>query len=289
VTSVGIGIVQFVIAIPRWSASAMKTMTMSFLFVAVLAPILFLLVWYLTDNVDAAKGAAAFAVTALPSISSWLEHSEAKQSSIPGKKMAIRSFEGFSISLPVAVAVGTIVGVAIVNIASFFSGFVVGLVRSVAAGQAPEVAETSTLLRASTLGNLPIFLIGFYLLGRWLSWRCSKNGILAVVLMALLTAIMNRLLELLVMSPEVWQSFYGPERTVLSLLVLVFVQFAFILVPGLLGFWRGRRERTSKYMVYLLSALPEETQNSLVDLAFEEVREIVEARRSSPQHSRSET
>jgi hypothetical protein len=107
--------------------------------------------------------------------------------------------------------------------------------------------------------------------------------------MALLTAIMNRLLELLVMSPEVWQSFYGPERTVLSLLVLVFVQFAFILVPGLLGFWRGRRERTSKYMVYLLSALPEETQNSLVDLAFEEVREIVEARRSSPQHSRSET
>jgi hypothetical protein len=64
---------------------------------------------------------------------------------------------------------------------------------------------------------------------------------------------------------------------------------SFILVPGLLGFWRGRRERTSKYMVYLLSALPEETQNSLVDLAFEEVREIVEARRSSPQHSRSET
>ena len=35
----------------------------------------------------------------------------------------------------------------------------------------------------------------------------------------------------------------------------------------------------SKYMGYLLSALPEETRNSLVDLAFDEVKKIVDAQR----------
>src|SRR5258707_15357382 len=82
-----------------WSEPVMKTMTVSFLLVASIAIILFVLVWLLTGNVDAAKGAGAFAVTALPSMASWLEHSEAKKSIIPGKNMAIRSFEGFSISL----------------------------------------------------------------------------------------------------------------------------------------------------------------------------------------------
>jgi hypothetical protein len=260
----------------------MKTMTVSLLFVAVLATILFLLVRYLTDDVVAAKGAASFALTAWPSISSWLEHFEAKQSSIPGKAMAIRSFGEFSISFPVAVAVGTIVGLAIFNIAGFFSGFGAGMVTS----QAPELAEKKgTLFQAGAVGVLPVLLVGFYFLGSWLGSRCSRNGILAVVLMALLTAIINKLSELLVTSPEEWQSLYQLERTVLNLFVMGFGQFAFILVLGLLGFWRGRRERTSKYMGYLLSALPEETQNTLVDLAFEEVRKIVETRRSRPQHS----
>jgi hypothetical protein len=255
------------------------TMTVSLLFVAVLATILFLLVWYLTNSVEAARGAASFAVTALPSISSWLEQSEAKQSSIPGKRMAIRSFEGFSISLPVAIAVGTIVGVAIVNIASFFSGFAAGMMRPEAASQAPEVAERAKALAGANFANIPIFLVGFYLLGRWLSRR-SRNAIFAVVLTALLTAIIIRLLDFLVASPEEWKAYYQQERAVLSLLGAVFIQFAAILVPSLLGFWRGRRERTSQYMGYLLSALPEDTQSSLVDLAFQEVRKNVEARRS---------
>src|SRR5882724_10384516 len=157
----------------------MKTMTVSLLFVSVIATILFLTVWYLTDDAKAAREAAAFAVAALPSISSWLEHSEAKQSSDPGKRMAIRSFEGFSISLPVAIAVGTIVGVAIVNIGSFFSGFAAGMTRAEAASQAPEIAERAKALAGANFANIPIFLVGFYLLGRWLSRR-SRNAIFAV-------------------------------------------------------------------------------------------------------------
>jgi hypothetical protein len=275
-----IGTERFAVAAHLFWSAKMKTMTVSLLFVAVLASILFLSVWYLTANADAAKSAAAFAVAALPSVSAWLEQSEAKQSSIPGKKMAIRSFEGFSMSLPVAVAVGTIVGVAILNIANFFAGFVAGMISSTVA----TASATSAIMRISILGSFPVTLLGFYLLGKWLSWRCSRNGIVAVVLVALLTAIANRLLELSVPG-DAWQSIYQEERTALSLSVLALSQFAFLLVLCLLGFWRGRRERMSRYVGYLLSALPAETQDSLVDLAFEEAKKIVADRRSSPQHS----
>jgi len=264
----------------------MKTMTVSLLLVSALAAALFLLVWYLTDDAKAAREAATFVIPALPIVSSWLEQAEAKQSSDPGKRMAIRSFEGFSISLPVAVAVGTIVGVAIVNIGSFFSGFAVGVMRPQAVSQAQEIAERAKALAGANFASIPIFLVGFYLLGRWLSRR-SRNALSAVFLTALLTAIIVRSVDFSVASPEEWKGFYQFEKAFLSLSGVILIQFAVILIISLVGFWRGRGERKSQYMGYLLSALPEDTQNSLVDLAFGEVKGIVEVRRSRSQHSTS--
>ena len=127
----------------------MKTITVSFLLIVALATILFLSVWGLTGSVDAAKGAAAFAVTALPSVSSWLEQSEAKRSIIPGYKMAIRSIDGFSISLPVLVAVGTMIALAILIIGNAFSSFVLKSVRSVFS-QAPELSDAEKAARNFT-------------------------------------------------------------------------------------------------------------------------------------------
>jgi hypothetical protein len=265
----------------------MKTMTVGFLLVAATATILFLLIWVLTNNVDAAKGAAAFAVTALPAVSSWLEHSEAKKSSIPGEKIAIRSFEGFSISLPAVVALGTIIALAVLNIGNFFAGFFAAAMRFAASGQEIDEPQKGELLQTAILAYLPILAAGLYFLGKWISWRCARNGILAVVLIAFLTASITKLSDFMILTPTQWHSL-NPlhEKTVPALLAVVSYQFAFIAVMGLLGFWRGRRQRTSKYMNYLLSALPEDTRNSLVDLAFDEVRKIVDARRSSQQHSR---
>jgi hypothetical protein len=259
----------------------MKTITVSFLLVAALAAVLFLSVWYVTDNIDAAKGAAAFAVTALPSVSSWFEQSEAKKSSVPGEKMAIRAFEGFTISFPVVVALGTIIALAILNIGMFFTGGLVGMMGSSASGQALSVSEKAELIGIAGLGNVPILSIGSYLLGKWISWRCARHGILAVLLVALLTALISKTIDFAALTADEWRTLYQQERTVVSAIVVWLMQFAFISVASLLGYWRGRRQRTTKYMNYLLRALPDETQNSLVDLAFDEVKRIVDAKRSS--------
>jgi hypothetical protein len=257
----------------------MKTMTISFLLAAALAGVLFLVVWYLTNNAEAAKAASAFAVTALPSISTWLEQAQARQSAVPGKKMTIRSFEGFSISLPLSVAIGTVVGVAIVNIAALFSGFVVGGVASLSGANTLDNAKAGELLRVGSVSAIPVLMIGFYLLAKWLTWR-SKKGILAVLLTVLMTAITDKLMDFWLV-PENWQSFYEMERTARTLFLMTSAHFATLLIPSLVGFWRGRKEKTSRYMGYLLATLPQETQNSLVDLAYGEVTKIVDARRKA--------
>jgi hypothetical protein len=263
----------------------MKTMTISFLFAAVLAAALFLVVWYLTDSAEAAKGASAFAVTALPSISNWLEQSRARQSVVPGNKTNIQSFNGFAISPWVTVVIGTVVGVAIFNFASFLTGVVAALVKVPATnGLAFESGDVGGLLRKVSLANIPIIMVGFYLLAKWLTWR-SRNGIMVVLSVVVLTSIAIKSIDFFFLTSATWQSLFGMEKTVSTLLLLMSGQLVLVLIPSLLGFWRGRREKTSRYMAYLLATLPQETQNSLLDLAYDEVTKIVEARRKATQHA----
>jgi len=259
----------------------MKLVTISFFLVAAIAAVLFLLVWFLTNNVEAARGVAACAVAALPTVSSALEKSEAKESSLPEKKMAIRSIEGFSISFPAVVAIGAIIGVAILNLGSFFGGMLVGAVRQLATSETMDAAEKGRLFPIVGLANLPFLIIGSYLLGKWVSWRCGKWGIAAVVLIAFLIAALNRTIDAFTLTSDEWQAlFHQSEKNFLGMAIAIIPQFAMIVIPGLLGYWRGRRRRMTKYMDYLLSALPEETRNSIVDLAFDEVTRVVDARRA---------
>ncbi|MBM3553592.1 MAG: hypothetical protein FJX45_18045 [Alphaproteobacteria bacterium] len=259
----------------------MRLVTVSFFLVAAIGAVLFLLVWFLTNNMDAAKGVAACAVAALPTVSSALEKSEAKESSLPDKKMAIRSIEGFSISFPAVVAIGAVIGVAILNLGSFFGGVLVAAVRALGTNETMSAAEQGRLFPIVGLANLPILVVGSYLLGKWVSWRCAKKGILAVVLMAFLIAIINRTFDAITLTKEEWQAlFHGSEKDFTGMATAIIPQFTIILIPGLFGYWRGCRQRTNKYMDYLLSALPEETRNSIVDLAFDEVTRVVDARRA---------
>jgi len=51
-----------------------------------------------------------------------------------------------------------------------------------------------------------------------------------------------------------------------------------LMVPALLGYWRGRKLRLSKYLYYLLGVLPKETRDAVVELAFDEAQKISKAR-----------
>jgi hypothetical protein len=252
-------------------------MTISFLLAAIAAIVLYLIVWGMTSDVDAAKTAAAFSMTSLPGISSWLEHWEAKKSSLPGQKMAIRSLEGFSISFPILVAVGVIIAVAIVQIGAFISGIIVDMINL---GTGAQRLSGSPRYTAAGIANIPIVLIGAYLLGSWIGSRCARNGIFAVILVAALGAIASKSLDFLGMPSEEFHTLFG--ESLASVFPFVLGLFGFFAISGLLGFWRGSRLQKTKYINYLLSALPEDTRNLLVDLAFEEAKKIADNRRANP-------
>ena len=54
-----------------------------------------------------------------------------------------------------------------------------------------------------------------------------------------------------------------------------------VIVPGLIGYWRGKRQSLSKYLYYLLSVLPPQTRDTVVELAFEEAQKVSAAARDA--------
>jgi hypothetical protein len=59
------------------------------------------------------------------------------------------------------------------------------------------------------------------------------------------------------------------------------LEFPFILLCALLGYWRGHKARWAKYLGYLLGVLPPETRDAMVDLVFVEAQKVAAARRSA--------
>ena len=53
------------------------------------------------------------------------------------------------------------------------------------------------------------------------------------------------------------------------------------IVPGLIGYWRGKRQSLSKYLHYLLSVLPPQTRDTVVELAFDEAQKVSAAARDA--------
>jgi hypothetical protein len=68
---------------------------------------------------------------------------------------------------------------------------------------------------------------------------------------------------------------FGSEGVAFFGILMRITKTAFIIVvPGLIGYWRGQRQRLSKYLDYLLSVLPQQTRDTVVDLAFEEAQKV---------------
>ena len=94
-----------------------------------------------------------------------------------------------------------------------------------------------------------------------------------MLLVAVFTAAGVVATDVLVLSDEAYMDMFEVNRLepayILSRIAKIIL---FILVPGLLGYWRGQKFRLSKYLHYLLGVLPTETRDLVIDLAFEEAQ-----------------
>jgi hypothetical protein len=225
---------------------------------------------YLVGNALVGDSKFLDAASALPygacgQFAELLEQQEAKRSLASGQQgAAVPSLDGFSISWPLMAAYGTIILIAVTEIVSLLTGAVAGY-----SGLTPTGALT-----ALVLVGLLVQLMAGYFVGRWIGARNRSHGLVALSVAALLTPIIERIVEEHFLSADRFRALFGVERGLPVLAVSIAFAFALLFLPGLLGYWRGGKRRLTKYLQFLIAILPADTQAALVDLASQEVNRV---------------
>jgi hypothetical protein len=219
----------------------------------------------LAESMQAAAVAASLPALALPAIAEALERATARRHLAAGKPTAIYNYHEFQLPWPVMVLCGSLVLFAIDWISTFIASLAAGISSASIGFMAEDFSEH--LFLAALAINVPTLMVGGYFVSRWIGTRCSRGGTIAVLLTCILaTAAATGLTALMPVE--------GAER---AFILLNLLELPFVLFCGLVGYWRGRRARWSKYLGYLLGVLPPETRDTIVDLAFTETRKAVAA------------
>jgi hypothetical protein len=215
------------------------------------------------EAVSAAGTLAGLPILAFAKVAELLEQEKGKKNLAAGTRAPIYDFREFQIAWPFMVLYGTILLFAIAEVA----GFIVGVATSL------ELEQATRLL---PLTAFPASMLGMYFVGRWIGARCAQHGLIAIMLIAILVSIALQAADELVIPDEAYRTMFHRERMdVEALLGVLAFRVFFFAVAGLLGFWRGHKQKLSKYLHYLLGVLPIETRDAVVDLAFEEAQKVL--------------
>jgi hypothetical protein len=236
-------------------------------FAAVLFAISFGLLTLLgsAQAVTAAAALATLPLTTFPKIAEFLEQERGRKSLAAGKSAPLYDLRSFQIAWPLMVLYGTIL---LLSVGQAFAG-VTGFLLAVVSGS--EGVSPFSWTIPTTL----VSVLGSYFVGRWIGTRCSRLGVVTMFLVALFDAVAAVGIDLVFMSDELYMKVFGGERLSYSNFLYRVSLITFVLfVPGLLGYWRGRKYRLSKYLHYLLGVLPAETRDSVIDLAYGEAQRV---------------
>lgn len=257
----------------------MKFFAIAFAIVCGVAAILFGAVFAILtflgqpQAVSAAGGLAGVVILAFPKVAEFLEREDGKRKLAGGNQSSrVYDFRSFQIAWPLMVVYGTIL--LFVIRAGF--GIVAGFMLSEALSEAGGTLEMARHMarHISVVSFLPASMLAMYLIARWIGTRCSRRGIIATLLVAISTLI-DAVLNMTLLPDEDFRTMSGYERTdYLKYFGNEVLEVSIIAAAGLVGYWRGHKQRLSKYLYYLLGVLPVETRETVVDLAFEEAEKV---------------
>jgi hypothetical protein len=226
----------------------------------VAAAAVFGLTYPLTKSVEISYGVAGLPFVVCHHIAETLEQREARVHFALGKSASIKSLHTFAISWPLM----TIFGTVILIVLSQAVGFLVG------AAIAGAADRTTAFRSAALFFNVPAVMLIAFLLGRWIGARSRDHGLVAVIAIAVASAVLGHAFDYLVMSAKDFQATFGEEKTIQFFVFQVIATVIITVPPLLLGYWRGTRQRIYKYLQFLLAVIPEETRAVFVDLAVQE-------------------
>jgi hypothetical protein len=209
-------------------------------------------------------------ITTFPKVAELLEQQESRKRLTAGTRKPVYDFRGFQIAWPLMVVYGTVALSFVGQAAAGIAGIVLAQAMLFEGEIAPKAAVATGLF--GTIATI----FAAYLVGRWIGARTSRFGIVAMLLIAPLTAVAAVGMDVLLATVFTGVADLGRLAFSGIPMRITFISFI-IIVPGLIGYWRGQRQRLSKYLDYLLSVLPQPTRDTVVDLAFEEAQKVAAA------------
>ncbi len=163
-----------------------------------------------------------------------------------------------TVLLLVAMMLGLLVGlIAVVGL--------IGLSAQIG-NNASSVGEVVELVLPSFMGS--VFLVGAsYFVGRWIGYRCRDRVVVALVLAVVLARGIVLVLDMSVLGYEQYSELLSRfDASVWQFLA----SLGFFMGSGMIGVWRGRKTRASYYLHYVLQSMPQDSRNTLLELAHSE-------------------
>ena len=191
--------------------------------------------------------------------------------------------KGFGLRWRILVLYGTLMVFVSLQVLGIITGAIIGEVSAVMYLSTPEAAELvpSVIVVVGLFWGCPFLFI----CGRWMGRRSmlqlsKSKGIFGVVAATVLAAVLSNILDFLAKAltahtgtlPGITYRMQElrSEIPYYILIPIVLVVLAFATLPALFGYWRGRRQIIGAYMGYLLHKAPENTRETIVELAYEE-------------------
>jgi hypothetical protein len=178
----------------------------------------------------------------------------------------IVSYEGFALPNYQLFIYGALMLAAALEL----SGFVAGVVSSIAGGASEDLRPLIVLAVAFSSA------IVSYFLGTWIGSRARRRPLIVLLATVAVGRLIAAVADVVVVSPHDFREVLGTDKTGATIAVVLLGALAQALLFGLifggLGVWRGRRSRHARYLRHLLDRLPNETQETILALAYEEAR-----------------
>jgi len=166
--------------------------------------------------------------------------------------------DGFDLSWYVMLAYGSVMLAVIQQTSGGIGGFFVTL----AGGTIDSLFVVAAV----------VYSVGAYLVGSWIGTRVASRPIVTVVGVAFLGSALAIALTYVFLSNETFEAYFSQAKDVAFFATSTATSGTICSMFGLLGLWRGRHVRSSRYVAYMLNTLPLDTRTALVDLIGEEAR-----------------
>jgi len=181
--------------------------------------------------------------------------------SLSARRRGVVSLHGYT--MPVVML--ALYGILITLSGSEVMGFLAGSAAS-AAGLTGEKA-----LSIAMLTIIPQMIVAYFV-GRWIGVRSESKGLFAILAVAFFVPFIDLVIGLFI--PDVKKLLFPSKPTIADFLILLLMGAVKYGVPAVFGYWRGRVIQVSRYLAYLLRALPQESRDALVNLASDEAKRL---------------